>query len=103
MIDRLSDLELGELSLTTTRDRRLQSAQQRLKSDVAHLISSELPQLAAAVDRLNHETENLPDPVLQSLLGNTSVLETGVRKRLRTRFVSDTSLLWFLIERSFRL
>ncbi len=85
LIDRLSDLELSELSLATTRDRRLQSAQQRLRSDVGHLISSELPQLAAAVDRLNHETENLPDPVLESLLGNTAILETGVRMRLRTR------------------
>ncbi len=95
LIDRLSELELNELSLAAGRDSRLQSAQQRLRSDVAKLIGAELPQLSAAVDRLNHETENLPDRVLESLLGSTAVLETGVRMRLRARLVSDTSLLWF--------
>lgn len=95
LIDRLSDLELNELSLTSARDARLQSAQQRLRSDVAKLIGAELPQLSAAVDRLNRETESLPDRVLESLLGSSSVLETGVRMRLRARLVSDTSLLWF--------
>ncbi len=95
LIDRLSDLELSELSLSSARDARLQSAQQRLRSDVAKLIDAELPQLSAAVDRLNRETENLPDRVLESLLGSTTVLETGVRMRLRARLVSDTSLLWF--------
>ena len=95
LIDRLSELELSELSLASARDSRLQSAQQRLRTDVAKLIGTELPQLAAAVDRLNQETESLPDRVLESLLGSSSVLETGVRMRLRTRLVSDTSLLWF--------
>ncbi len=95
LIDRLSELELSELSLSSARESRLQSAQRRLRSDVAQLIGAELPQLAAAVDRLNQETESLPDRVLESLLGSTSVLETGVRMRLRARLVSDTSLLWF--------
>ncbi len=95
LIDRLSELKLSELSLSSARDSRLQSAQQRLRTDVAKLIGAELPQLAAAVDRLNHETESLPDRVLESLLGSSTVLETGVRMRLRARLVSDTSLLWF--------
>ncbi len=95
LIDRLSELELSELSLASGRDSRLQSAQQRLHAEVAKLIGAELPQLAAAVDRLNHETESLPDRVLESLLGSITVLETGVRMRLRARLVSDTSLLWF--------
>ena len=62
---------------------------------MAKLIGAELPQLSAAVDRLNRETESLPDRVLETLLGSSSVLETGVRMRLRARLVSDTSLLWF--------
>ena len=95
LIDRLSGLELNELSLASARDARLASAQQRLRSEVAKLIGAELPQLSAAVDRLNRETESLPDRVLETLLGSSSVLETGVRMRLRARLVSDTSLLWF--------
>lgn len=95
LIDRLSELELNALSLSSARDSRLHSAQQRLRTDVAKLIGAELPQLAAAVDRLNRETESLPDRVLESLLGSSAVLETGVRMRLRARLVSDTSLLWF--------
>jgi hypothetical protein len=95
LIDRLSELDLDELSLTNAREARLQSSQARLRSDVASLIGAELPQLASAVERLNRETEILPDRVLASLLGSSSVLETGVRMRLRTRLVSDTFLFWF--------
>ncbi len=95
LLDRLSDLELSELSLASAREARLHASQLRLRSEVAKLIGAELPQLASAVERLNRETELLPDRVLASLLGSTSVLETGVRMRLRTRLVSDTYLFWF--------
>jgi hypothetical protein len=95
LIDRLSELQLGEMSLANTRETRMQSAQSRLRNDVARLIGNELPQLSAAVERLNHETSQLPERVLASLLGSSSVLETGVRMRLRARLVSDTALVWF--------
>lgn len=95
LIDRLSGVELNELSLSNTRESRLQSTQQQLRQDVAQLIAAQIPQLADAVERLNRESEQLPDRVLASLLGSTSILETGVRMRLRTRLVNDTWLIWF--------
>ncbi len=95
ILDRLNDLGLTELALGSARDQRIASAGQRLRADVAQLIGDELPQLASAVAQLNRETEQLPERVLASLLGSESVLETGVRMRLRARLVSDTSLLWF--------
>lgn len=95
LVERLAELQLDELSLTHARDARLQAAQNRLRSTVSQLIGNELPHLAAAVDRLHAETKQLPERVLAALTGSTSLLETGVRMRLRTRLVSDTYLLWF--------
>jgi hypothetical protein len=59
------------------------------------MIGDELPQLASAVEQLHRETEHLPERVLDSLLGSEAVLATGIRMRLRSRLVADTSLLWF--------
>ncbi len=93
--DRLATLDLGYLGLSSNRDNRIKSAQARLRAEVSKLIGEELPHLQAAVQRLNVETEQLPERVLESLLGSPAVLETGVRMRLRARLVSDTALLWF--------
>ena len=95
VLDRINDLGITNMTLSSTRDRRILAANQRLKQDVAEMIGEELPQLSGAVAELNRETEQVPGRVLASLLGSESVLETGVRIRLRARLVSDTSLLWF--------
>lgn len=95
LLDRLNCLPLTDSELSSTRERRLLAAGQRLRTRVAELIASELPQLASAVEQLNRETEQIPERVLASLLGSETVLETGVRMRLRARLVADTSLLWF--------
>lgn len=95
VLDRLNELGLNELALSSAREQRIASLGQRLRGQVAKLIGDELPQLASAVAQLNRETEHLPERVLASLLGSEAVLETGVRMRLRARLVSDTSLLWF--------
>lgn len=92
---RLSELRLDEISLASSRETRLHAAELRLRRSVSKTLSEQMPQLAAAVDRLNRETESLPERVLDSLLGSTQVLETGVRMRLRSQFVGDTSLIWF--------
>lgn len=92
---RLSALHLDELSLAASRESRLQASEQRLRRMVFKCISEQMPQLAAAVDRLNRETEGLPERVLDSLLGSSQILDTGVRMRLRSRLVGDTYLLWF--------
>lgn len=95
VLDRLNELGLSHQALVSTHDRRLEAAGRRLREQVHQLIQEELPQLSSAVDQLQRETELLPDSVLASLLGSESVLETGVRMRLRARLVTDTSLLWF--------
>lgn len=94
-LDRINDLGMTEIALGSARDQRILAANQRLRTEVAKLIGDELPQLASAVERLNHETQQVPARVLAALLGSESVLETGVRMRLRAQLVSDTSLLWF--------
>ena len=95
LIARLSALQLDELSLASSRDSRLHSAEQRLRRTISKSISQQMPQLSAAVDRLNRETEGLPERVLDSMLGSSQILDTGVRMRLRSRLVGDTYLLWF--------
>lgn len=94
-LDQMSELGLTDLALESARDHRVSAAGNRLRSEVSKLIGDEIPQLASAVEQLNRETEHLPERVLDSLLGSESVLETGVRMRLRARLVGDTSLLWF--------
>lgn len=95
LVARLASLHLDELSLASSRERRLQSAEQRLRRAVSKSISEQMPQLSAAVERLNRETEGLPERVLDSMLGSSQILDTGVRMRLRSRMVGDTYLLWF--------
>ncbi|MFN3192769.1 MAG: hypothetical protein ACE361_19815 [Aureliella sp.] len=95
VLDRLSELGLTKIVLGSAKDRRIAAAGKRLRRHVSELIKDELPQLAEAVTQLNRETEKVPQRVLDSLLGSETVLETGVRMRLRARLVADTSLLWF--------
>jgi hypothetical protein len=94
-LDLVSELDLTQISLGNARDMRVLAANERLQTEVSRLIGDELPQLADAVGQLNCETERLPSHVLASLLGSESILETGVRMRLRARLASDTSLIWF--------
>jgi hypothetical protein len=95
LLDQLSELGVTQTLLAGTSEIRIRSAMERLRSEVRGLISNELPQLAEAVARLNRETQQLPARVLASLLGGESILETGLRMRLRARLAGDTSLLWF--------
>ncbi|MFO1065165.1 MAG: hypothetical protein U0892_14975 [Pirellulales bacterium] len=92
---RMSEMKLDEWAAASSREGRLSAAETRLRKTVSKLLADDAPQLAAAVDRLNMETEQLPQRVLSSLLGSAKVLETGIRMRLRTQFVADTSLIWF--------
>ncbi|MFK7738354.1 MAG: hypothetical protein AB8B50_20185 [Pirellulaceae bacterium] len=95
VLDRFSDMGITATELGSAKDRRLFAANRRFREHIAELIGDELPQLADAVDQLNRETENLPDRVIDALLGSESILETGVRMRLRARLVSETPLIWF--------
>ena len=92
---RCSELRLDDLSLASSRESRLAAAEARLRRTVSKTLADQMPQLSSAVDRLNRETESLPERVLDSMLGSPQVLETGVRMRLRSQLVGDTYLLWF--------
>ncbi len=94
-LDRFNELGIADGRLGNVQEQRTSAATERLKSQVARLVHSELPQLHQAVDQLHRETRQLPERVLDSLLGSSTVLATGVRMRLRARLVSDTSLVWF--------
>ena len=95
LLDRFHELGLTEATLGSAREQRMQAAADTLKKTVADKISEQLPQLADAVEQLHRETTQLPARVLDSLLGSESVLETGVRMRLRANLITSTSLLWF--------
>jgi hypothetical protein len=95
MLDQMHHFALNDGGLAASREQRLLAAKKRLQDEVAALIGSEMPQLSNAVSNLNREADRVPERVLESILGSTSVLETGIRMRLRARLVGDTSLLWF--------
>lgn len=95
ILDRLNDLGMTGQKLVNAREQRTKAATERLRADVSKLIGDELPQLSEAVEQLHRETQQLPERVIETLLGSQSILITGVRMRLRARLVSDTSLLWF--------
>ncbi len=95
LLDRFNDLGIAQGRLGNAQEQRTVAATERLKSQVSKLIQAELPHLHQAVEQLHREARQLPERVLDSLLGSTSVLSTGVRMRLRARLVGDTSLIWF--------
>lgn len=95
ILDRLSELSLGEYEMQNVLQKQTQAAAARLRTRVAKTIAGEAPQLRHAVAKLNSETQRLPARVLDSLLGSENVLQAGVRMQLRSRLVSDTSLMWF--------
>ncbi len=94
-LERIGQLQLDQLSLVNSREQRISAAQVRLRTEVTKTIAEHLPHVAKAVERLNHETEQLPDRVLNSMLGSEGILETGVKMRLRTKLVNDSLLIWF--------
>lgn len=95
ILDRVSELGITDHKLVNAKERRTKAAAERLKAEVKKMIGDELPQLSEAVEQLHRETQQLPERVIETLLGSQSVLVTGVRMRLRARLVNDTSLLWF--------
>lgn len=95
LLERLEGLQLSQSNLQTAKQLRLKAATERLRSEVAKVIADKLPDLQRAVNGLRKETQQLPSRVLQSVLGSETVLETGIRLRLRVRLVSDTLPLWF--------
>ena len=95
LIERLSTIGLTKNRILNTKERRTAAAIRKLGQDVRGVIHDELPQLSDAVSQLNREADQLPERVISTLLGSESILETGIRMRLRAELISATSLLWF--------
>lgn len=93
LAERLSGQSLTELNKTL--EHRLAAAVGSLKHRVSQILAAEVPQLSRAVQRLVGESQQLPNRVVESVLGSPIILETAVRTRLRTQIVADTSPIWF--------
>lgn len=95
IVERLRSRPLDDISLSRSKEQRLQAAQERFRVQVSRLVGDQIPQLAAAVRKLHQETEKIPEEVISSMLGSPLILQAAVRSRMRTQLVNDTSALWF--------
>jgi hypothetical protein len=95
IVERLRSRPLDDISLSRSKEQRLQAAQERFRVQVSRLVGDQIPQLAAAVRKLHQETEKIPEEVIASMLGSPLILQAAVRSRMRTQLVNDTSALWF--------
>jgi hypothetical protein len=95
IVERLRSRPLDDISLSRSKEQRLQAAQERFRVQVSRLVGDQIPQLASAVRKLYQETEKIPEEVISSMLGSPLILQAAVRSRMRTQLVNDTSGLWF--------
>lgn len=95
IVERLRSRPLDDISLSRSKEQRLQAAQERFRVQVSRLVGDQIPQLASAVRKLYQETEKIPEEVISSMLGSPLILQAAVRSRMRTQLVNDTSALWF--------
>ena len=95
IVERLRSRPLDDVSLSRSKEQRLQAAQERFRVQVSRLVGDQIPQLASAVRKLYQETEKIPEEVISSMLGSPLILQAAVRSRMRTQLVNDTSALWF--------
>lgn len=111
-IDSRSELEIGELSAASIaaqiesalsesgggehrRGTRLAALDSRFNAAVASVLQHQLPELTAAIDRLDSEARKLPTQIAGTLLGGATPLRAAIRSRLRLALLSDTAALWF--------
>lgn len=95
IVERLRSRPLDDISLSRSKEQRLQAAHERFRVQVSRLVGDQIPQLASAVRKLHQETEKIPEEVISSMLGSPLILQAAVRSRMRTQLVNDTSALWF--------
>jgi hypothetical protein len=80
---------------SATKSVRLQAAMDRLRHRVAQAISSQVPQLSAAIDRLTATADALPSQAIETVLGSKQTLRNAIRDRVRGEIISGTGLFWF--------
>ncbi|TWU02101.1 hypothetical protein [Neorhodopirellula pilleata] len=77
------------------RGTRLAALDARFNAAVASVLQRQLPELTAAIDRLNAEARKLPTQIAGTLLGGATPLRAAIRSRLRLSLLSETAALWF--------
>ena len=77
------------------RSTRLSALHGRFTAAVASVLASHLPELTAAIDRLNVEAHKLPTQIAGTLMGGEVPLKAAIRSRLRLSLLSDTAAIWF--------
>ncbi|TWT74941.1 hypothetical protein [Allorhodopirellula solitaria] len=77
------------------RHTRLAALDARFTAAVASVLTTELPELTAAVDRLDAEARKLPTQIAGTLLGGDTPLRAAIRSRLRLTLLADTAAIWF--------
>ncbi|EMI56540.1 putative membrane protein [Rhodopirellula sallentina SM41] len=77
------------------RSTRLSALDARFTAAVGSVLTSQLPELTAAVDRLDAEARRLPTQIASTLLGGEIPLKAAIRSRLRLSLLSETAAIWF--------
>ncbi|EMI45804.1 hypothetical protein [Rhodopirellula sp. SWK7] len=77
------------------RSTRLSALDARFTAAVGSVLTSQLPELTAAVDRLDAEARRLPSQIAGTLLGGEIPLRAAIRSRLRLSLLSETAAIWF--------
>ncbi|WP_302120062.1 hypothetical protein [Allorhodopirellula heiligendammensis] len=77
------------------RHTRLAALDARFTAAVASVLTTELPELTTAVDRLDAEARKLPTQIASTLLGGETPLRAAVRSRLRLSLLADTAAICF--------
>jgi hypothetical protein len=77
------------------RSTRLSAIDARFRSALHATLIDHLPELTAAVTRLNREAQALPMEIAESLVGSSSSLRAAVRSRLRLNLLTETAGFWF--------
>ncbi|TWU46322.1 hypothetical protein Poly51_57180 [Rubripirellula tenax] len=88
--------EIGEVwEGDRRRSTRLSALDSRFRAALHSILRDRLPDLTAAVRRLNEEARKLPLQVAESLVGSGSSLQAAVRSRLRLSLLNETAAFWF--------
>ncbi|MGB7323527.1 MAG: hypothetical protein WBD31_01555, partial [Rubripirellula sp.] len=77
------------------RSTRMSALDERFRSALHSILGDRLPDLTAAVRRLNTEARQLPLEVAESLVGSGGSMQAAVRSRLRLSLLNDTAAFWF--------
>ncbi len=77
------------------RSTRMAALDARFRSSLHSILANRLPDLTAAVRRLNNEARQLPLEVAESLVGSGGSMQAAIRSRLRLSLLNDTAAFWF--------